>query len=123
MAHCKHGHHFTFCDVCDGEKIAEAESSRSPAGSIADPLQGKYGDVLRPFLTMMEKELHINAGKGDRPGWLSMTPDVAMLEIYYHSAKLQKAVKKGDLDGVREYAADVANMAMMMVDVCGGLSD
>lgn len=80
---------------------------------------GKYDDVLRPFLALMENELHANAGKGDRPGWLAMTPGECLLEIFYHMGKLQKAVKKGDDDGVREYAADVANMCMMLVDLCG----
>lgn len=84
-------------------------------------LDGKYGDVLEPFVALMEAELHANAGKGDRPGWLSMTPAIGMLEIYYHTAKLQKAVKDGDIDRIREHAADVANMSMMMLDICGGL--
>lgn len=85
------------------------------------PLNGKYGEVLRPFVTLMEKELHANSGKGDRPGWLSMTPETAMLEIYYHVAKLQKAVKNGDLELIKEHSADVANMSMMMVDIFGQL--
>lgn len=84
-----------------------------------DALSGKYGDVLRPFVEMMERELHANAGKGDRLGWLKMTPAIGILEIYYHASKLQKAVKDGNTEGIREYAADVANMSMMLVDVCG----
>lgn len=87
----------------------------------ASALEGKYGEYLSPFINLMDKELNANSGKGDRAGWLSMSPDVAMLEIYYHAAKLQKAVKDGDLDGVKEYSADVANMSMMLLDVCGGL--
>ena len=86
------------------------------------PLQGKYSEVLWPFLIMMEKELHANSGKGDRPGWLSMTPETGMLEIYYHVAKLQKAVKNNDIEGIKEYSADVANMAMMMADIFGTLT-
>jgi hypothetical protein len=85
------------------------------------PLTGKYADVLVPFVGMMETELHANSGKGDRPGWLSMSKAVGMLEIYYHAAKLQKAVKDDELPKIREYAADVANMAMMLLDICGGL--
>ncbi|MEW7987105.1 MAG: hypothetical protein AB2766_11410 [Candidatus Thiodiazotropha endolucinida] len=93
------------------------------SGMLCRTLTGKYGEVLRPFIQHMESELHANAGKGDRPGWLSMTKDQAMLEIYYHTAKLQKAVKDNDIDLIREYSADVANMSMMMLDVCGGLGD
>lgn len=79
----------------------------------------KYDEVLKPFLALMEKELHANAGKGDRPGWLAMTPGECLLEIFYHMGKLQKAVKHNDDCGIREYSADVANMAMMLVDICG----
>lgn len=90
---------------------------------VMNLLHGKYGNVLRPFLQQMDTELHANAGKGDRPGWLSMTPDQAMLEIYYHAAKLQKAVRDDDKELILEHSADVANMAMMMADVSGVLID
>lgn len=85
------------------------------------PLHGKYGEVLAPFVSLMEAELHANSRKGDRPGWLSMSPDVALLEIYWHTAKLSAAVKNRDAALIREHSADVANMAMMLLDVCGGL--
>ncbi|HFN7138687.1 TPA: hypothetical protein ACHGQU_000228 [Pseudomonas aeruginosa] len=83
---------------------------------------GKYDEVLLPFLKSMEHELHANAGKGDRPGWLQMDRKTALLEIYYHLGKLQKATKGNDTAGIVEYAADVANMSMMLVDVCGLLA-
>lgn len=82
---------------------------------------GKYSNVLRPFFAMMEAELHANTGKGDRPAWLAMSPEQCLLEIYYHTAKLQKAVKNNDMKGVREHTADVANMSMMLADTCGWL--
>ena len=96
-----------------------------PAG-MAQPvgvatIDAKYDDVLLPFARLMARELHANAGKGDRPGWLRMSATEGVLEIYYHTAKLQKAVKDGEGDRISEYAADVANMAMMLLDVCGGL--
>ncbi len=101
----------------DRAKAAEDALAAIQAG----PLTGKYADVLRPFLSMMEAELHANTSKGDRPGWLSMTPDALLLEIYYHVSKLQKAVKNNDGPCVREHSADVANMAMMLLDACGGV--
>lgn len=91
--------------------------SVSHVGSV-----GKYDEVLKPFMGMMEKELHANSGKGDRPGWLSMSADTCMLEIYYHLGKLQKAVKDGNGDGICEFAADVANLSMMLTDICGALN-
>lgn len=87
-----------------------------------NPLSGKYGDVLVPFLAMMDNELHANAGKGDRPGWLAMDPNTALFEIYYHMAKLTYAIRKGNAAETREFAADVANMSMMLLDVCGLLA-
>jgi hypothetical protein len=98
-----------------GQRVGET------AAPNAGPLNGKYGDVLAPFVALMEAELHANARKGDRPGWLSMTPSTALLEIYWHVAKLSAAVKNNDAALIREHAADVANMSMMLLDVCGGL--
>lgn len=100
------------------DAVIEA-SNNAREKDAEDALSGKYGDVLRPFVAMMERELHANARKGDRPEWLKMTPAIGMLEIYYHASKLQKAVKHRNAEGIREYAADVANMSMMIVDVCG----
>ena len=82
-------------------------------------VMSKYDEVLRPFLAMMEKELHANAGKGDRPGWLQMDSKTAILEVFYHMGKLHQAVHRGEAEAIQEYAADVANMCMMLVDVCG----
>jgi hypothetical protein len=92
-----------------------------PPRADADARDVKCDDVLVPFVHLMARELHANAGKGDRPGWLKMSASDCLLEIYYHSAKLQKAVKDGEGDRISEYAADVANMAMMLLDICGGL--
>lgn len=82
---------------------------------------GKYDEVLKPFVRLMERELHANSEKGDRTGWLSMSADRCMLEIYHHAAKLQKAVKLGNGDQIVESAADIANFSMIMTDLCGAL--
>jgi hypothetical protein len=106
---------------CD-ELIARGHSA---APSVLPPLQEpvKYDDVLAPFLTLMRRELHANCGKGDRPGWLAMSPNEALLEVYYHLlSKLQKAVKHNDGPAIQEFSADVANMSMMVLDICGGLA-
>jgi ribA/ribD-fused uncharacterized protein len=99
-------------------------ASLPPEQPVAPTLtpSGKYDFVLRPFLALMDFELHANAGKGDRPGWLGMDRSTVLLEVYYHLAKLQKAVRQDERAAIQEYAADVANMAMMVVDVCGCLA-
>lgn len=102
--------------------ISDASEALSQAAQPqGEPVSQKYDDTLLPFVALMRKELHANAGKGDRPGWLAMSADTCLLEIFYHLGKLQKAVKKGDGDGMAEYAADVANMCMMLLDICGAL--
>lgn len=80
-----------------------------------------YDDTLLPFLGMMRKELNANSGKGDRDGWLRMTPEQALDEIEHHHAKLIVPVMNRDREAIREHAADVANCAMMLLDVCGVL--
>ena len=79
----------------------------------------RFNEVLEPFMALMESELQANTAKGDRPAWLQMTPEQCLLEIYYHVSKLQKAVRDSDRARVAENTADVANMAMMMADICG----
>lgn len=98
----------------------ELETSLAAAPAVPDD---KYTPFLGPFVRLMNAELHANAGKGDRQGWLSMSSDQAMLEIYYHAAKLQKAVRDGEGALIREHSADVANMSMMILDLCVGLTD
>jgi len=101
--------------------LGDEDEDSEPRDDSEVAIDQKYDDVLLPFARLMAKELHANAGKGDRPGWLQMSAATAMLEIYHHAAKLQKAVKDGAGDAIGEYAADVANLAMMLLDVCGGL--
>lgn len=101
----------------EGEAVIRTLAEQGKAGGVAE----KYDDVLLPFVALMRAELHANSGKGDRPGWLRMSTDTCLLEIYYHLAKLQKAVRKEAGNAICEHAADVANMAMMLVDICGGL--
>jgi len=85
------------------------------------PVPDKYDDVLLPFLALMRSELHANAHKGDRPGWLQMDSKTAILEVFYHMGKLHQAVHRGEEAAIKEYAADVANMCMMLVDICACL--
>lgn len=96
---------------------------RCPDGAgklLCDPGKpAKYDDTLVPFVALMRAELHANSEKGDRPGWLAMDTNTALFEIYYHMAKLTYAIRKEDGAGAREFAADVANMCMMLLDTTG----
>lgn len=102
--------------------MLEAQPMRPLTDDLGErALRGKYGAFLNPFIAFMDAELHANAGKGDRAGWLGMSRETALLEIYYHLAKLQKAVKRDEIGFIVEHSADVANMSMMLLDICGGL--
>lgn len=116
---------------CPGEKLASATCDDIYTGQIdfiggkwisISAVGGKYSEVLEPFFNMMNAELHANSRKGDRPGWLGMDRKTALLEIYYHLGKLHKAVHGNEEEAICEYAADVANMSMMLVDICGLLT-
>lgn len=87
-----------------------------------DALFGAYGDTLRPFLALMVRELKANSHKGDREGWLGMTATMTFNEITYHHDKLGEALSALDYPQISEYAADVANCCMMLLDVTGLLS-
>lgn len=92
--------------------------------------------VVDKMAELMKKELEENKErKGGRSGWLRPSPMKHVLEVYYHCAKLQVALK--DLETMKEtkdsakraikfreelvmeYAADVANHALMVLDNLG----
>jgi len=100
------------CDAALGAHVVE----RQPVAVVE-----KYDDVLLPFLSLMRAELHANAHKGDRPGWLQMDRKTAVLEVFYHLGKLHQAVHRDEAAAIKEYAADVANMCMMLLDICACL--
>ena len=70
----------------------------------------------------MRRELHANRHKGDRPEWLKMTASTALEEIAHHFNKLDEAVGSRDNPQIQEYAADIANICMMLLDICGVLA-
>jgi hypothetical protein len=121
------------CGVCGGNDFRD-----NPCGCTF---------VLSDFCNAMQVELEANAGKGGRrgingsPGWVHGDPRFLLAEVFDHAAKLQLATTEhlrrergmlprplpwGDRDTaslVREFAADVANMAMMLTDALGVLSE
>lgn len=111
----------SLCDV-NKLKIGTLLYAEQPA-PVAVVLPEKYDDVLLPFLSLMRAELHANAHKGDRSGWLKMDGKTAILEVFYHMGKLHQAVHRGESAAIKEYAADVANMCMMLLDVCDCLDE
>lgn len=79
-----------------------------------------YAAVVNWFSDKMYMELIANDDKGGRTGpdgWLTVGSDKYFInELYYHVGKLQEAQRQNDVELIREYTADVANIAMMISD-------
>lgn len=77
-------------------------------------------DAIRPeFIAAMRHEINANARKGDWSQFKINADDVPAW-LGEHVSKLFDAVADGDAIAVREYAADVANIAMK-IDECFGV--
>jgi hypothetical protein len=96
----------------------------SPVTTAAVPnaVNTVFTSAVQLFSEQMLTQLRENyIRKGGREGWINDNPRDLVKELYYHTGKLQDAVASGFADGVREYSADVANLAMMVLDRVGGL--
>lgn len=68
------------------------------------------------FAETMEAELRENDHKG---GWLEMSTGALMERLVEETDELRDALHEGaTLDDIMAEAADVANFAMMIADVC-----
>ena len=72
--------------------------------------------LVDAFAELMKKELEDNVDKGD---WRRMSLGEALFEIRYHLEKTEMAVENKDREHTIEYAVDVANQAMILLDVLG----
>lgn len=97
--------------------------------------------LLDSFRALMQDELLANLDKGGRSTWRTDTPYSLLAEVHDHTAKLHIAVRElerrragrepralpwGDRTPeslVREFAADTANMAVMLLDSLGLLDE
>lgn len=83
------------------------------------PATEMYKVVTLEFRKEMIKQLTANWDKGDRDGakgWLELPNKVLLNEVYYHVGKLQHALKVNDLELIKEFTADVANLCLMLHD-------
>lgn len=80
-----------------------------------------YDQVTEEFSKYMKKELEANYRKGDRNGaggWLEVKDNKFWIsELYYHVGKLQSALMNEDTERIKENCADIANLALMTLDV------
>jgi NTP pyrophosphatase (non-canonical NTP hydrolase) len=72
------------------------------------------------FAQIMEEMLQQNDYKG---GWSKCNPQWLLMRLQQEVEELdaELSVTPFNQENIRKEAADVANFAMMVVDVCGGL--
>lgn len=70
------------------------------------------------FIGSMVREMNANRNKGDK--WVDCPPDFLVLQIYEHTGKLHAAIRAKDAAKIKEYTADVANLAFMTLQACQG---
>lgn len=80
------------------------------------------------FAKRMEAKLALNRHKGDRGGWINNTADELLERLKEELEELEGALlphpglaKDRSQERRADEAADVANFAMMIADVCGGV--
>jgi len=78
-----------------------------------------YRALVANIAKEMVIQLEANQHKGDRANWVNVPPKVLLGEIYYHTGKLQQALSENDPAKVKEYCADIANLAAMVMDAKG----
>lgn len=107
----------------DGHSIRQWDRKPFPEGS---PYEVEAPD-LRPcvlaFAILMEQQLRANDHKS---GWGSDTPTSLLGRVYDEALELHDAIAGRSLGNVAagdvgKEAADIANFAMMIADVCGAL--
>lgn len=64
----------------------------------------------------MQKELEANSHKGEIGDWKDCDIEYLSNDVLYHAAKMIHAIRHGETEKVIEFAADTANMAMMVRD-------
>jgi len=87
----------------------------APRRAEATPRPELSAEILA-FAQEMQRELDANSRKGEPGSWKYVDPDILWNDLMYHAAKMIYAMKHGEGERVDEFAADVANMAMMTRD-------
>lgn len=73
------------------------------------------GEILK-YAVLMQRELKSNEWKNAQEHWTMTDARVHVGQLYYHVGKLHHALLSDEAQDVVEYAADVGNVAMMVLD-------
>lgn len=108
------------CPTPTAAEAMELEAVLAEADGL--PARKRTRDLLTRFVKRMAGELRVNAWKGNWREEIGGERD-ASFEVIYHAAKLDWALTTGNREAVREFAADVANCAMIASDMIGVWDD
>ena len=86
--------------------------------SSGEKVEYKLRPEVAAFAMLMEEELRKH---DDRPGWKDCSPGWLMDRLHQELKELSSALNHDIAEAVPREAADVANFAMMIADVSGGL--
>lgn len=104
-----------------GVPAARPEGEPGAAAVFVEPDSPTWPYVLG-FALLMEAKLEANRHKGDRDGWIRCSVgDFLLPRLREEFGELCDALPEGAPAEIAAEAADVANFAMMIADVCGGL--
>ncbi|HUR93093.1 MAG TPA: hypothetical protein VMY76_00825 [Gemmatimonadales bacterium] len=104
-----------------GVPAARPEGEPGAAAVSVPPDSPTWPYVFR-FALLMEAKLDKNRHKGNREGWINDSPGALFKRLMEEAAELKFELFSGnDSARVANEAADVANFAMMIAGVCGGL--
>jgi len=87
--------------------------------------------IVKKFAKEMEAKLESNRHKGDRETWRKSTPESILVRLEEELMELEEEIDFLKLHprdvAVRRRivheAADIANFALIIADICGGLDD
>jgi hypothetical protein len=118
--YCQCGYPYVYPKYIEGKTVEQLQVEQQTQEGKKEPDYAMYDEILPIFMRFMRKELEANFGKGDRngkDGWLAVKDKKFWIsELYYHVGKLQSALKADDIYLIQEYTADIANLAMMVLD-------
>jgi NTP pyrophosphatase (non-canonical NTP hydrolase) len=104
-----------------------AEVLRLEAENATLQADARLGALVRPevraFALAMEERLKANDHKG---GWKDCDPNYCLNRLYEEASELVGAiltVREVGREAILQEAADVANFAMMLADVCAALGE
>lgn len=102
--------------------LVQADKHPTPAQAVKEwSGESRTLPVVLAFARRMEAKLAKNRHKGDRGGWLKDTPSALLRRLKVETNELEKAIQSNSCGDIANEAADVANFAMMIADVCGGV--